>query len=205
MVRGKSLAVGILSYIGALLVGGTIGLMAGYYRGRLENFITSVMDVMLAFPPLILLIAISTFLGPGMRNTIIALTILVTPNVARIIRANVLAHSQRDFVSASRALGARNMRIMVKEILPNVSAAVGGFALVGVANLIVVEGALAFVGASDTNEISWGQMINQGRNELSVAPHIVIFPSLMIFLTVFSMNYLGDRVRERLEVKESSI
>lgn len=201
----KSLAIGVISYLCALVIGGAIGLIAGYYRGRLESFITAMMDVLLAFPPLLLLIAVSAFLGTEMRNTIIALSILAIPNVARIIRANVLTHSQRDFVNASRTLGARNMRIMLKEILPNVSAAAGGFALVGIANLIVVEGALAFVGASDTNKVSWGQMINQGRNELAVAPHIVIFPSLMIFLTVFSMNYLGDRVRERLEVKESSI
>ncbi|MDH4147049.1 MAG: ABC transporter permease [Acidimicrobiia bacterium] len=201
----KSLAVGVGSYIGALILGGGIGLVAGYYRGRIESMITAVLDVMLSFPPLVLLIAITSFLGTDVKNLIFALTILAIPNVARIIRANVLAFSQREFVTASRSLGARNMRIMVREILPNVVPAVGGFALVGVANLIVVEGALAFIGSSDPDEASWGVMINQGRDQLDSAPHIVLFPAMMIFLTVLSMNYLGDRVRERLEVKESNV
>jgi peptide/nickel transport system permease protein len=201
----KSLAVGVFSYAGALVIGGSLGLMAAYYRGRIETVTTAVFDVMLSFPPLVLLILITAFLGSAIQWLIISLTILSIPNIARIIRANVLVHSQREFVLASRTLGARNMRVMIREILPNVLPAVGGFALVGVANLIVAEGALAFIGSSDPNQASWGVMINQGRNELAIAPHIVLFPSMMIFFTVLSMNLLGDKIRERLEVKESNV
>jgi peptide/nickel transport system permease protein len=201
----KSLSVGVFAYAGALVVGGTLGLVAGYYRNRVESTITGALDVMLAFPPLVLLIAIAAFLGTETHNLIIALTILAIPNVARIIRALVLTYREREFVLAARALGTRNMRVMLRDILPNVVPTVGAFALIGVANLIVAEGALAFVGASDPNEPSWGVMINQGRDQLERAPHIVLFPAMMIFLTVLSMNYLGDRIRERLEVKESNV
>lgn len=201
----KSLAVGVFSYLGALVIGGSLGLVAAYYRGRIESVITAVFDVMLSFPPLVLLILITAFLGNSIFWLIVSLTILAIPNIARIIRANVLVSSQREFVLASRALGARNQRIMMREVLPNVLPAVGGFALVGVANLIVAEGALAFLGTSDPNEPSWGVMINQGRAQLADAAHIVLFPAMMIFLTVLSMNYLGDAVRERLEVKESKV
>lgn len=210
----KSLSVGVFAYGGALVVGGALGLVAGYYRNRIEAVITGVLDIALAFPPLVLLIAISSFttgrtiLGFKPSPTlwlIVALIILATPNVARIIRAQTLVYREREFIMASRTLGARNMRIMMREILPNVLPTVGSFALIGVANLIVVEGALAFVGASDPNEPSWGVMINQGRAQLASAPHIVLFPAMMIFLTVLSMNYLGDKVRERLEVKEANV
>ncbi len=201
----KSLAVGVFAYAGALIIGGSLGLVAGYYRNRVESTITGALDVMLAFPPLVLLIAIAAFLGNSTRNLVLALTILATPNVARIIRALVLTFREREFVLAARALGTRNMRVMIRDILPNVLPTVGAFALIGVANLIVAEGALAFVGASDPNQASWGVMINQGRDQLARAPHIVLFPAMMIFLTVLSMNSMGDRVRERLEVKESNV
>ena len=201
----RSLSIGFFSYGGALIIGAPLGMMAGYYRGRLEGVITGALDVLLAFPPLILLIAITSFLGFQARNLILSLMILATPNVARIIRAQTLRFRDREFVLAARTIGTQNLRIMVREILPNVSPAVGGFALVGIANLIVAEGALAFVGASDPNVPSWGVMINLGRSELDRAPHMVLFPALMIFLTVLSMNYVGDKTRERLEVKESNV
>lgn len=200
----KSLTVGFVSYIFAFLFGTSLGLIAGFYRGRIEGVIIGALDVLLAFPPLVLLIAIVSFLGPDTKNLVISLVILATPNVARIIRAQVLQYREREFVLAARTIGASNMRIMVREILPNAAATAGGFVLVGIANLIVAEGALAFVGASNPNKPSWGVMINQGRSVLDTAPHIVIFPALMIVFTVFSMNFMGDRLRERLEVKESN-
>ncbi|MPY94908.1 MAG: ABC transporter permease subunit [Acidimicrobiia bacterium] len=201
----KSLAVGVFAYAGALVIGGTFGLVAGYYRNRIETTITGALDVMLAFPPLVLLIAIGAFLGTETKNLIMALTILAVPSVARIVRALVLTYREREFVLSARALGTRNMRVMIRDILPNVIPTVGAFALIGVANLIVAEGALAFVGVSDPNEVSWGVMINQGRDQIDRASHIVVFPSMMIFLTVLSMNYMGDRIRERLAVKESNV
>jgi peptide/nickel transport system permease protein len=201
----KSLEVGIFSYLIALVIGGGIGLIAAYYRGRIEAVIVGILDVLLSFPPLLLLIALGAFLGAETKWLILALSILAIPSVARIIRSQVLIYREREFVLAARALGARNMRVMLREVLPNAMAAVWAFALIGVANLIVAEGALAFVGVSDPNEVSWGVMINQGRSQLDSAPHIVLFPSLMIVLTVLAMNYIGDKVQEVLAVKEAYV
>lgn len=201
----KSLAVGVFRYVIALVLGGALGLVAGYYRGRIEAIITGLLDVLLSFPPLLLLIAIAAFLGSATKNLILALAVLAIPSVARIVRSQVLIYREREFVLAARALGARNMRVMLREVLPNVVSALAAFALIGVANLIVAEGALAFVGVSNPNQASWGVMINQGRAQLDTAPYIVLFPALMIVLTVLSMNFIGDKIQERLNVREANV
>lgn len=201
----RSLGVSLSATAVGLLVGGAIGLIAGFYRGSLENFITSALDVLLSFPALVLALALVIFLGSGAVTVALALAILSVPSIARVTRAATLVHSQREFVLASRTLGARNGRIMVREVLPNVIPSMLSFALISVAVLIVVEGALAFLGIGDPTEPAWGVMINNGRQSLDDAPHIVLFPAAFMFLTILSLNLIGDKLQEILDVREAKL
>ena len=213
----KSMGIAAAGQIIGFVIGGTLGMLAGYYRNRIEGIITGGIDVLLAFPALILALILAIFLGQteipvlqqiaGSRTKalIVALGILSIPTIARITRAGVLVNTEREYVLASRTLGARNMRIMIREVLPNVLPAMLAFSLIGVSFLIIVEAALSFLGVGDLNEASWGVMINFGRDQLEEAPHIVFFPSLFMFLTVLSINYVGDRLRQYFDVREAAL
>jgi peptide/nickel transport system permease protein len=209
-----SLLISLTSTFIGLMLGGTLGMLAGYYRGTIESAITGALDVLLAIPFLVLALSLLTFLTdernqPRFGNisliVIVALSIAVIPSVARIARANVLVHSQREFVLASRTLGTRNLRIMVREILPNVLPAMMSFALLGIAVLIVVEGTLALIGVGELSKPTWGNMIAFGRDKIDDAPWNVLFPSLFMFLTILSLNFIGDRVRSYFDVREAGI
>ena len=204
-----SLFVGVVAVALGFLIGGVIGLTAGYFRGRFEKVVMSVMDIMLAFPALILALAIVTFLSePGSQDASIStititLTILSIPALARITRASTLTFAQREFVQAARTLGAKNGRIIVREILPNVIPPMVSFSLIAVAIVIVAEGALSFLGLSvSAPTATWGNMINEGRTALEIAPHIALVPCAVMFLTLLSLNYVGDQLRRRFDVKE---
>ncbi len=213
----KSLGIAFSGQLIGFFIGGMIGLLAGFYRKRIEGILTGGIDVLLAFPALILALVLAIFLGeteiPVLRTIagsptkalIWALGILTIPTIARITRAGVLVNSEREYILASRTLGARNLRIMAREILPNVLPAMLAFSLIGVSFLIIVEAALAFLGVGDLNTPSWGVMINLGRPNLDDAPHAVFFPALFMFLTVLSINYIGDRIRQYVDVKESAL
>ncbi|MEL6981190.1 MAG: ABC transporter permease [Actinomycetota bacterium] len=213
----RSLGIALTSEFIGFIVGGSLGLLAGYYRKRIEGIITGGIDVLLAFPALILALVLSIFLGgtelPVLRTIagtptkalIVALGILTIPTIARITRAGVLVNTEREYVLAARTLGARDLRIMVREVLPNVLPAMLAFALIGVSFLIVIEAALAFLGVSDVNSASWGVMISLGRDNLDDAPHAVFFPALFMFMTVLSINYIGDRLRQYFDVREAAI
>ncbi|MGI9599155.1 MAG: ABC transporter permease [Acidimicrobiales bacterium] len=213
----RSLGIAITAELIGFFIGGTLGLLAGYYRNRIEGILTGGIDVLLAFPALILALVLSIFLGgtelPVLRTIagtptkalIVALGILTIPTIARITRAGVLVNTEREYVLAARTLGARDLRIMVREVLPNVLPAMLAFALIGVSFLIIVEAALAFLGVSDVNQASWGVMITLGRDNLDDAPHAVFFPSIFMFLTVLSINYIGDRLRQYFDVRESAL
>ncbi len=209
-----SLLISLSSTFVGLILGATLGMLAGYYRGTIESVITGALDVLLAVPFLVLALSLLTFLTdernqPRFGNisliVIVALSIAVIPSVARIARANVLVHSQREFVLASRTLGTRNLRIMVREILPNVLPAMMSFALLGIAVLIVVEGTLALIGVGELSKPTWGNMIAFGRDKIDDAPWNVLFPSLFMFLTILSLNFIGDRVRSYFDVREAGI
>lgn len=209
-----SLLVGVSATLVGLVVGGALGMIAGFYRGTIESAVTGALDVLLAIPFLVLALALLTFLTdeqnqPRFGNisiiVIIALSIAVVPSIARITRANVLVHSQREFVLASRTLGTRNLRIMVREILPNVVPAMMSFALLYIAILIVVEGTLSFLGVGELSKPTWGNMISFGRDKIDDAPWNVLFPSLFMFLTILALNYIGDRVRNYFDVREAGI
>lgn len=201
-----ALTVGVVAVAVGMFVGGAIGVLAGYYRGRVETVLMGLIDVMLAFPALVLVIAITAFLGNSLRNVAIAVAVVATPAFARVARAATLTFAQREFVVAARAMGARNRRIIISEILPNVVLPVAAFALVVVAVAIVAEGGLAFLGLSvPAPKPSWGSMINDGRAKLDQAPFISLIPAAMMFVTVLCFNLLGDVFRGRFDVREGAI
>ena len=192
-----SLLVGLLAPSIALVVGGTLGLMAGYYRGRIESVVVASMDVILAFPGLVLLLAMTFYFGPGLGKLIPALAILIVPAFCRVSRANALTWAQREFILAARAIGASDTRILRCHLLPNVFGPVVAYGLMIVAVMIIAEGALSFLGLSvPAPSPSWGGMVAEGKEVLDEAPHICLIPALIMFLTVLSFNVLGDRLRE---------
>lgn len=209
----RSLAVGTVATATGLTIGGAVGLVAGYYRKALDGAIVAILNVLLAIPGLVLALALVAFFAPPGESSptqqtvlaTIALSILAVPTIARVARAQTMVWSDRDFVLASRTLGARNLRIITREVLPNVLPAMFSFAFLGLAVLIVVEASLAFFGVGDVSGVSWGLMIQNGRSQLDDAPHMVLFPALFMFLTVLSLNFIGDQVRSRFDVRESGI
>lgn len=201
-----SLAVGLFSVLIGLVIGGVLGLAAGFYRRRTEGGIMMLADSMLAFPSLVLLLTLTTYLGPTLKNIVIAIGIVTIPTFIRLARAHTLSFAQRDFVLAARATGAKNRRIIFREVLPNVLMPLMAFSLIVVAVAIVAEGSLSFLGLSvPPTTPTWGNIIAGGRQDIAEAPHIVMFPSLVLFLTVVAFNLAGDRLREVLEVKEGAL
>lgn len=207
-----SLLIGVAAVTFGFVLGGTLGLTAGYFGGRYERVVIGSMDIMLAFPPLILALALVTFLSePGTQNAtlftvILVLTILAVPALARITRASTLTYAQREFVTAARALGARNSRIIAREILPNVIPPMLAFALIAIAIVIVAEGALSFLGLSvSVPTDTWGKLIEGGRQDLAQKPWISLFPCGVMFLTLLSFNYVGDQLRRYFDVKEAAL
>jgi peptide/nickel transport system permease protein len=202
-----SLVVGIASILFGLVVGGTIGLLAGHYRGRVETLLMGFVDVLLSFPALLLALAIVGFRDDRSVPTIVlAIGVVSIAPVARLVRANTLVFSQREFVTAARSLGAGNVRIMVREVMPNVVFPVMSFSVIAVAVAIVAEGGLAFIGLSVPPPTpTWGGMISDGRNFLADAPWISLAPCLVMFLTVLALNLAGDRLREFFDIREGAL
>lgn len=204
-----SLSIGISSLTFGLLLGGAIGLTAGFFGGTYERLVMAVMDVMLSFPSLILALALIAALSePGTQEgsfakLVVVLTILAVPALARITRANTLVHSRREFVTAARSLGAKNGRIVVREILPNVLPSMLSFAFLALAILIIAEGALAFLGLSvEAPAVTWGKLIELGRRDLDTAPYLTLIPCAFLFFTLLSLNFIGDRLQTRFAVRE---
>lgn len=202
-----SLVVAIGVLVIGMSVGGLIGLLAGFFRGRTETLLMAMIDIFLAFPGLILLIAIVAFLGADLKNVVIGISLVSIPAFARIARATTLTFSQREFVLAARAAGAGNGRILVREILPNVMLPLLAFGLLVVAIAIVAEGSLAFLGLTSQETISWGGMINAGRRPLQEEDlaHVAMIPAFVMFLTVLAVNFLGDRFRAAFDVKDTAL
>ncbi|MEM9565191.1 MAG: ABC transporter permease [Actinomycetota bacterium] len=192
----------------ALLIGGMIGMAAGYYRSRVDTIITTFTDATLVIPPLILALSLILFLdSEAVRRVFILIVVFVLLSIApiaRVVRASTLVWSEREFVLAAKTMGARNGRIMFREVLPNVAPALISYSLIVMANLIVVEGAVAFLGLSVPPPTpTWGDMINKGRTDLETAAHISLVPAAVMFLTVLSLNFVGDKLQERYEPRES--
>ncbi len=207
-----SFAVGFGAVAVGLLLGGILGLVTGFFRGKVDSIITPLMNVLLAIPQFVLALSLVTVLASGddvsttrrIGVVVFGLGIVSIPILGRITRANTLTWSEREFVLASRAMGARSWRIMIREVLPNVIPAMLSIALLGVGVAIVAEGGLSLFGVGvQLPTPSWGNIIAENRDQLRRAPQIVIITSMVLFLTVLALNYLGDVVSQRLNVRES--
>ncbi len=195
-----SLTIGVATVTFAIVIGVVLGALAGYSGGWSDNFIMRVMDVLLAFPSLILAIAIVAVLGPGLANALLAISFVSIPIYARLVRASVLQVKEQDFVSASRALGASPIGILSRHVLPNALTPLIVAATLGIASAILDAAALSFLGlgaAPPTPE--WGLMLGEERNSLFNAPHLVFFPGVFIMITVLAFNLLGDGLRDALD------
>lgn len=210
-----SLTIGVGAVFAAFVIGGLLGLFAGYYRNWIGKVLAGLFDILLAIPALVLVLALVAVLKgdpsapprlPGQLILVIAIGLVSIPLIARITRGQTMAWSQREFVLAAKAQGAGSGRILFREILPNVLPAMGYIALLGVGLAIVAEGAAALFGASvESPAVTWGTMINDGRPEIELAPFLMFFPILAIFFTVMALNFLGDVVRDRFDVRESAL
>jgi peptide/nickel transport system permease protein len=201
-----SLLIGLATTAFGMLFGGLLGLTAGFFRGWWDTAVTAATDVMLSFPALILLIGITSFWGRDTYKIVIGLTILSIAPLSRLVRANTLVYSQREFVMAAKAVGAKPSRVLLKEVLPNVIPVALSFSFLAIAVIIVVEGSLSFLGVGLEADIpSWGTLITQGRNDLSRFPHVVMMPSLVLVLTVLSLNVIGERLQRKFDVRESAV
>jgi peptide/nickel transport system permease protein len=191
-----SLVVGLTATSLALLAGGMLGLLAGYFRAIVDAVFDVLTNAMLAFPPLIFLIAITAVVSPSRWSLIISLSVISLPLFARVARANTLNFVNREFVTAARAMGARHRRIMFREIVPNVVLPLLSFALTMAAVMIVAEGSLSFLGLGIRPPTpSWGVMISEARPKMRTDPHATMVPAIVFFLTVLSLNTVGDWAR----------
>jgi peptide/nickel transport system permease protein len=195
-----SLAVGIVPVLLAGLVGVTIGTLSGFYGGRLDNVLMRCLDVIFAFPAILLALAIVATLGPSISNAMLAITVVGIPSFARLIRASVLSLKEQVFVEAARALGAGNGRIVLRHILPNSVSTVVVFGTLEVGKTVVFAAGLSFLGLGvQPPTPEWGAMLADGRQVLAVAPHVATVPGLLIFLTTVGLNILGDALRDALD------
>ena len=201
-----SLVVGLCAPLIGLTIGGALGMLAGYFRGRFDSVVVGSMDVLLAFPPLVLALAVTAYLGQSIFNLTVILGVLSVPAFMRVARAATLTLARREFVIAAQALGATHARILLRELLPNVMLPLLAFFLLGVAVIIVVEGSLSFLGLGVPPPISsWGSMIGEGRESLDVAPRLAFLPAAAMFLTVLSFNLVGDTLRALTDPRQGAL
>jgi peptide/nickel transport system permease protein len=199
MIAAIAVAVGIL-------VGGLMGLLAGFFGGHVDALLSAVINVMLSLPALILALFIVTVLEQNTRNVIIAVTILAARAIARIVRAQTLRFREREFVTAARCMGARTSRLLFREVLPNLAPIVVAFTFLGLGLVIVGEGGLSFIGKSvPSPAITWGGILAVAKGKLADAPHLTIYPAVVMFCTLMAVNYIGDVLMRRFDVRQSLI
>ncbi|HEY5670252.1 MAG TPA: ABC transporter permease [Anaerolineales bacterium] len=199
-----SLIIGFTTVTFAIIIGTILGLVSGYAGGWVDNVIMRSMDVLLAFPSLLLAIAIVTVLGPGLINALLAIGIVSIPTFARVTRASVLLLKEMDFVSASRALGADSVTVVLKHILPNSLTPLIVQGTLGIATAILDAAALSFLGLGAQHPTpEWGLMVGQEYKNLFNAPHLTFFPGIALMLVVLSFNLLGDGLRDALDPRLS--
>jgi len=192
-----SLEAGIVSVAFAVAVGLPLGLAAGYYRGHLGDVLMRLTDAMLAFPPLILALAVAAVLGPGLGHAIIAIAVVLAPVFMRLTRAEVLQQREREYVEAVRAIGAWDRRIIWRHLLPNSLAPIVVQGSLNIAGAIITEATLSFLGlGTQPPTPSWGSMLNAAQQYLTQAPWLAFWPGIAIALTVFALNVAGDGLRE---------
>jgi peptide/nickel transport system permease protein len=196
-----SMLVGSCVVAASLTLGLIVGSIAGYYGGRIDRFVNVVvMNAFLSFPGILLAIAFVAFRGPGIFNLVLALSLGGWVGYARLVRAQVLAAREREFVEAARSLGASDLRVIVRHILPNIIQPIIVQAAIGMAGAILAEATMSFLGLGvPPPTASWGTMLNDGRAHLFDAPHLVIFPAMAVMLAVLSFNFIGDALRDFLD------
>jgi len=199
-----SLTVGVGSVLLGTIAGGFLGLAAGYFGGWWDRVLSVAIDIMLSFPGIVAIIAITVFMGPSMSTLVIGMGILFVPQLARVARSATLSFAQREFVVAARGMGAGEFRILIREVLPNIVAAVVAYATTLVAVAIVMEGGLSFLGLGvPAPQSSWGSMMGDGRASLKDSPHIVLLPALVMCITLLAINFVADYVSKRFDIRES--
>lgn len=197
-----SLTVGLIAVAISLSVGVLLGSIAGYKGGKWDTVIMRVMDMMLSIPSILLAIAIMAALGPGIEKAIVAIGLVAIPEYARIVRSEILAIKENDYIAAARVVGNSNAAIVFRHVLPNVLPSIIVRATLGISTAILDAAALGFLGLGvQPPDAEWGDMLGRGRNELFRAPWLMIFPGLAITLAVLAFNLLGDGIRDGLDPK----
>lgn len=197
-----SLSVGFLSVIASVIVGSFLGIVAGYYGRWTDTIISRIFDIMLAFPSILLAIAIVSVLGPGLENALIAIAIINVPNFGRLIRSKVLSIKEDEYIMAAKAIGMKDARILFSHILPNSMAPVIVQGTLAVATAILEAAALGFLGlGAQAPQPEWGKMLADSKSYLQSAPWTMLFPGLAIMLTVLGFNLMGDGLRDALDPK----
>jgi peptide/nickel transport system permease protein len=197
-----SLLVGISTVTLSLAIGLIVGSMSGFFGGWVDQLLMRLVDILVAFPGILLAIAFTAVLGPGLDHVVIALCLIGWTSYARLVRGEILALREREFVQAARALGCHPQRIIARHLLPNLLPPLLIQAVFGLAAAIVAEGSLSFLGLGvEPPASSWGSMLNDGRQFLLVAPHLTTYPGLAIMVTVLALNLVGDALDERLSAR----
>ncbi len=197
-----SLTVGILSTLLGAIIGVVMGIIAGYYGKWIDSLIMRICDVLLAFPGILLALAIVSILGPSTTNTIIAVAFFAIPTFARIVRGSTLSVKKLEYVDAIRAMGSHDMRIIFRHILPNITSPIIVQATLYIASAIITASALSFLGlGTQPPDPEWGTMLANGRSYIAQAPHLTLFPGLVILLVVVGFNLFGDGLRDALDPK----
>jgi peptide/nickel transport system permease protein len=201
-----SLTVAFCTALIGSVFGTFFGLLAGYFRGRVEALIVGGADIGLAFPGIIILLLVAAYAGASLLNLILSIGILTIPFFTRVARATTLTFAHREFVVAARALGASHSRIIARELLPNVALPVAVVALIVMSRIIVLEGALSFLGLGVPPPApTWGNMINAGVSELAFNPHISFVPSAVMVVTIFALNSVSNTLRKSTDLRETAL
>ncbi len=197
-----SLLVGVATVALSLAIGFVIGSCSGYFGGLVDQLLMRLIDILMAFPGILLAIAFTAVLGPGLEHVILALCLIGWTGYARLVRGEILSLRERDFVQAARALGGKPKRIILRHLLPNLLPPLLIQATFGLAAAVVAEGSLSFLGLGvEPPTPSWGSMLNDGRQFLLVAPHLTTYPGLALMITVLALNLVGDALQDRLETR----
>lgn len=195
-----SLWVGFLAVLGSIVVGCLLGIIAGYYGKWIDALISRIFDIMLAFPSILLAIAIVAVLGPSLRNALIAIAIINIPNFGRLIRSRVLSVKEEEYIMAAKAIGMKDSRILLQHILPNSLAPIIVQGTLAIATAIIEAAALGFLGlGAEAPNPEWGKMLSDAKNFMIQAPWTMFFPGLAIMLTVLGFNLMGDGLRDALD------
>jgi len=197
-----SLAAGFFSVLLGMVIGTVLGLLAGYYEGWWDRLIMRICDVLFAFPGILLAIAVVAIMGSGMSNVIIAVAIFSIPAFARLVRGNTLVLKHQTYIESARSIGASDRTILLRHILPGTLSSIVVYFTMRIGTSIITAASLSFLGLGAQPPMpEWGAMLNEARADMVTAPHIAIFPSLAIFLTVLAFNLLGDGLRDALDPK----